>query len=157
MSQSNTVESWLQFQLRVLTQDELSPSYFSTGFIDGIPDRTPQRWQLAVDMMYRCIVSGLVGVVTPRYRNDHDAFFHAIRILNPYDERGINLWYGVDLFSTDALVELIGKYFPETGQYDGTVNPVFIQELKDIFAEHNVPWSDAPLLPIVTNDHSASA
>jgi hypothetical protein len=157
MSQSNTVESWLQFQLRALARDELSPIYFSTGYIDDIPDDAPQRWQLAVDMIYRCVVSGLMGVVTPRYRNDHNAFFHAIRTLNPYTESGVNLWYGADLFSTDSLVELIDKYFPKTGPYDPLVNPAFIHELKDIFAQHDVPWSDAPLLPIITNDHSASA
>ena len=157
MSQSNNIESWLQFQLRVLVKDELTPIYFSTGFIDDIPDDTPQRWQVAVVMIYRCVVSDLMGVVTPKYRDDHDAFFHAIRTLNPYKENGTNLWYGVDLFSTDKLVEIIEKYFPTGGPYDPSVNPVFIQELKDIFALHNVPWSDAPLLPVVANDHSSDA
>jgi hypothetical protein len=158
MSPSNNVESWLQFHLQLLARDDLSPASFLSGRIDDIPDRTPQRWQLAVDMMYRCIVSGLMGVHTPKYRNDHDAFFHVLRTFEPYGVGdGMALWHGGDLCPTERLVELVDKYFPKTGPYDRTVNPAFIQELKDTFAEHNVPWSDAPLLPIITNDHSASA
>ncbi len=67
------------------------------------------------------------------------------------------LWHGGDLCPTERLLELIDKYIPEAGPYDRPVNPAFIQELKDIFAQHNVPWSDAPLLPIILNDHSAGA
>jgi hypothetical protein len=158
MSTSNNIESWLQFHLRFIVRDEMSPAHFSSGRIDDIPDRTPQRWQLAVDMMYRCIVSGLIGVHTPKYRNDHDAFFHVLRTFDPYDNGdGMALWHGGDLCPTERLIELIGKYFPKTDPSDRTVNPAFIQELKDIFAQHDVPWSDAPLLPIVPNERSASA
>jgi hypothetical protein len=158
MSQPNTVESWLQLNLQLLARDDSSPAAFSTGRIDDIPDRTPQRWQLAVDMIYRCIVSGLMRVGTPRYRNDHDAFFHVLRTFEPYGQGdGMALWHGGDLWPTQRLVDLVERYFPQAGPHDRTVNLAFVQELKNIFAEHNVPWSDAPLLPITTNDNSASA
>jgi hypothetical protein len=149
MSGQDSIASWLQRFLRILSKDDLSPGFFSDSTIVGIKDRTPDRWQLAVDMIYRCIVSGLMGVLTPKYRSDLDAFFHDLRTLNPYDDSGIVLWNGADLYSTDALVDLVDKYFPNTGgAYDGTVNPAFIEELRAIFASAGVPWSDAPLLPV---------
>ncbi|THD42331.1 MAG: hypothetical protein E7774_15745 [Bradyrhizobium sp.] len=158
MSQPNTVESWLQFNLQLLIDDNESPVGFMSGRVDGMPDRTPQRWQLAVDMIYRCIVSGLIQIATPQYRDDRDAFFHVLRTFDPYvDDDGILLWHGGQLSPTEALIAMVGKYFPTTGHYERTVNPAFIQELKDIFAAHGVPWSDAPLLPIVTGEDSARA
>lgn len=158
MSQPNTVESWLQIDLQLLTRDDLSPAYFMSGLIDAIPDRTPQRWQLAVDMIYRCITSGLIQVGTPRYRDDNDTFFHVLRTSDPYGQGdGMALWHGGDLWPTEALIELIGRYFPQPGPLNRTVNPAFIQELKEIFAAQNMPWSDAPLLPIVATGSSANA
>ena len=158
MSPSNNIESWLQFGLQLLARDGSSPASFLSGRIDDVPDYTSQRWQLAVDMIYRCIVSGLMGVDTPKYRNDHDAFFHVLRTFEPYGAGGgMALWHGADLYPTEKLIELLDKYFPKTGPYERNVNPAFIHELKDIFAQHNVPWSDAPLLPILENDHSAGA
>jgi hypothetical protein len=158
MPQPNTVESWLQFGLQRLARDDISPAFFLGGRIDDIPDRTPQRWQLAVDMMYRCIVSGLIDVHTPRYRNDHEGFFHVLRTFAPYGQGdGMALWHGGDLCPTERLIDLLDKYFPKTGPCNRAVNPAFIQELTGIFAEHNVPWSDAPLLPIIRNDNSAIA
>ena len=151
MSGQDSIESWQQRFLRILSKDDLSPGFFSDSTVVGIKDRTPERWQLAVDMIYRCIVSGLMGVLTPKYSNDVDAFFHDIRTLNPYDESGIVLWNGADLYSTDTLVDLINKHFPSRGgPYDGTVNPAFIEELRAIFFAAGVPWSDAPLLPVIT-------
>jgi hypothetical protein len=141
----------------MLSRDDISPIHFSSGLIDSIPDDTPQRRQLAIDMMYRGIVSGLMGVVTPAYRNDHGAFFHDISALDPYVGDGIALWHGSDLCATEKLIELVDKYFPKTGPHDRTVNPAFIRELKDTFAENHVPWSDAPLLPVNTNNHSPGA
>jgi hypothetical protein len=157
MSKQDNIELWLQRQLRFLSKDELSPAFFSASAIAEVQDGTIERWQLAVDMIYRCIISGLIGVLTPKYRDDHDAFFHAIRTLSPYGESGINLWHGADLFSTDELVEIVEKHFPAADPYDPSVNPAFIQELKDIFGQHGVPWSDATPLLVVANGQSASA
>ncbi len=148
MSEANTIESWLQFGLRILSGDDMSLIYFSSGRIDSIPDDTPQRWQLAVDMIYRCVVSGLLELTYPKYRADHDAFFHAIRTLNPFDRSGAVLWNWEQLYGTDKLVALIDKHFPKTGEYDPRLNLAFIQELRDIFAAAGAPWSDAPLLPV---------
>jgi hypothetical protein len=156
MSEQDNIDLWLQRHLRILSKDDLSPAFFSSSTIVGIGDRTRQRWQIAVDTIYRCIVSDLVRVLTPKYRDNRDEFFHAIRTLNPFDDNGVVLWNGVVLCSTDGLIALIDKYFPKTEGYDPRANPAFIEKLRAIFSENSVPWSDAPLLPIIARDPDQS-
>jgi hypothetical protein len=150
MPTTRTIDSWLQHNLRMLTKDDLSIGYFESGNIDSVPDYSTQRWQLAVDMIYRCVVSGLLELTYPNYRVDHNAFFQAIRTQNPFDQSGGFLWNWEQLHGTDKLIALVDKHFPGAGvaNYE-TVNPAFIQKLRDIFATAGVAWSDAPLLPIV--------
>jgi hypothetical protein len=132
-------------------------AYWSGGIIDDVPGYSSQRWQLAVDMIYRCVVSGLLELTYPTYRDDHDAFFQAIRTRSPFDqskgvqfdESGGVLWNWEQLFGTDKLVALVGKHFPKTDEYDPNLNPAFVQELREIFSAAGVPWSDAPLLPVM--------
>lgn len=163
MQTHNTVDFWMQQHLLVLTSDDMSLAYLTGGTIDDVPDYSPQRWQLAVDMIYRCVVSGLLELTYPKYRGDRDAFFQAVRTLSPFgqssgipfDQSGGVLWNWEQLYGTDKLVALVDKYFPKTGgAYDDAVNPAFIQELHDVFAAAGVPWSDAPLLPIAATQGS---
>ncbi len=158
MSEQKNIELWLQTCLRFFASDDLSLVSFSSSTISGMPNYTLERWQLAVDMIYRCVVSGLLEFTYPNYRDDHDAFCQAIRTRSPFDESGGVLWNWEQFYGTDKLVALVNGHFPDAAvaSHDA-VDPAFIQELKDIFAEHNVPWSDAPLLPIILNDHSAGA
>jgi hypothetical protein len=163
MAINHTVDSWTQEHLRVLAKDDMSLAYVAGGIVDDVPDYSAQRWQLAVDMIYRCIVSGLLELTYPKYRVDHDGFFYAIRTLSPFDrsddvpfdESGGVLWNWEQLRGTDTLVDLINKHFPDRGgAYDGTVNPAFIEELRSTFASAGVPWSDATLLPVTTKSRS---
>jgi hypothetical protein len=154
---TNTVECWLQQGLRLLTKDDLSLAFFESGNIDDVPDRTPERWQLAVDMIYRGVVSGLLELTYPKYRADHDAFFQAITILNPFDQSGVALWNGQQLYGTEKLAALVDKHFPKAAdKCDGAVNTAFVKDLRDIFAAAGVPWSDGPALPIAARSADES-
>ncbi len=151
----DNIEQWLQNRMRLFSADDLPLTYFSSSIIAGAQYDNLERWQLAVDMIYRCIVSGLLELTYPKYRTDHDAFFQAIRTRSPFDpgppfdDSGAVLWNVEQLYGTDKLIGLVDKYFPNTGNaYDETVNPAFVEELRDVFAAAGVPWSDAPLLPV---------
>ena len=165
MSTPRTIDGWLQHNFRALTEDDELLAYLASGCIDGVPDYSPKRWQLAVDMIYRSVVSGLSELTYPKYRADHMAFFHEIKTRSPFDRGGEGpfgdsggvLWNWEQLYGTDKLATLIDKHFPKIdANHDEIVNPAFIQELHDIFAAAGVPWSDAPLLPIITGNNSAS-
>ncbi len=155
MSEQKNIELWLQTCLRFFASDDLSLVSFSSSTISGMPNYTLERWQLAVDMIYRCVVSGLLEFTYPNYRDDHDAFFQAIRTRSPFDESGDVMWNWEQLYGTDKLVALVDKRFPKTGGADNEiVNPAFIQDLRDIFAAAGVPWSNALLLPITATQGS---
>jgi coproporphyrinogen III oxidase len=157
MQTQHAVDLWAQQRLVVLASEDMSLAYWSGGIIDDVPGYSSQRWQLAVDMIYRCVVSGLLELTYPTYRDDHDAFFQAIRTRSPFDqskgvqfdESGGVLWNWEQLFGTEKLVALVGKHFPKTDEYDPNLNPAFVQELREIFSAAGVPWSDAPLLPVM--------
>jgi hypothetical protein len=67
------------------------------------------------------------------------------------------LWNVTQICGTERLYELVGAYFPPTGEIRHTLNPAFIEALEQIFAENGVPWSDKPLLPVMPTGTSAEA
>jgi hypothetical protein len=157
MSGQETIESALQTNLRILSSDDMPLVLFSSSTIVGLQNNTQERWQLAVDTIYRCVVSGLLELTYPKYRADHNAFFQAIRTQNPFDRSGGVLWNWEQLYGTDKLVALVDKNFPDAGEaYDEAVDPAFIQELREIFAAAGVPWSDTPLLPVILTSAGAA-
>ncbi len=82
--------------------------------------------------------------------HDLDSFLVSVRTLNPFDpKRGGGIWNGTFLRGTDELRALIDKYFPESEPYDPSLNPAFVRALEEMFKQHDVPWSDAPLFPIM--------
>jgi hypothetical protein len=67
-------------------------------------------------------------------------------------------------FSLEAIVwgaprldKLIEAHFPSPDQHEDKLNPAFIEALEQIFAENGVPWSDKPLLPIMSNAANSEA
>jgi hypothetical protein len=151
MNIPNDVALWLQAKLRELAVDDSTCAGVSSGNIDGIEDCTLRRWQFEVDVLYRLIKCGLAMV--PYFQIDcHnlDSFLVGIRTLNPFDpRRGGGIWNGTFLRGTDKLRVLIDKYFPQSEPYDASLNPAFVKELEEMFQEHDVAWSDAPLFPIM--------
>jgi hypothetical protein len=141
----------LQLHLRELLDDDSSCISFILGNIDGMPINTSVRWQYGADMIYRCIKSGLV--IVPYFQidcEDLETFFVAIRTLNPFDSSGGMMWSGTFLRGTKKLQNQLEKYFSDVPQYDPKQNLAFVKELEEIFQQHDVPWSESALLPIIS-------
>lgn len=140
----------LQWQLRELTVDDSSCASFASGNIESIADSTVQRWQFGVDMIYRCFRSDLALILYDQRKfSDIDSFLIAIRTLTPFDRSGGMTWNATFLRATKNLRSLSSKYFSNVPQYDPTLNIAFIKKLEETFQQHDVAWSETPLLPIL--------
>jgi hypothetical protein len=148
---------WLQNNLSLLCEEDLSLAYFSSGKIESVPDGTPSRWQLSVDMLYRTLRCDLVAVYKYLGGRDQTSFFEAIRTHGPNDHEDVVLWNGTLIYGTEKLETMIRSFFADLLQVLGDVNPAFIEALEKIFAENGVPWSEEPLLPITAPHVEASA
>jgi hypothetical protein len=139
---------WLQKNLRTLAEDDSSCAYFLSGIVDNLPDYTVSRWQLAADMIYRCVKSKLILIYNFADCTDEASFFVAIRTLSPFKSEGGLLWNGTLLYGSDMLTTIVEKHFPPSQPYSPDINCAFGEELDEIFQRNGVPWSETPLLPI---------
>jgi hypothetical protein len=143
------VALWLQKNLSLLCEEDLSLAYFSSGKIASIPDDTNSRWQLSVDMIYRSLKCELIAVYKFLGCHDQSSFLKAIRAHGPDDRVDIVLWNGTLIYGTEKLEALVRSFFGDPSQArDNKPSPAFIEALEQIFVENGVPWSDKPLLPI---------
>lgn len=147
---------WLQKHLLGLDHEDWGLVYMLYGNLASVPQDTPERWQVGVDMIYRALVSRLVAVNDLGATSDQASFLHAIRTLSPYND-GAGFWHATLIWGAPRLNKLIEAHFPPPDQRDRTLNLAFIEALEAIFAENGVPWSDKPLLPIMPNAANAEA
>lgn len=147
---------WLQEQMLGLYHEDWGLNYTLYGNLTSIPDDTPDRWQLGVDLIYRGLVCDLLKVKDYGATPDRASFLHAIRTLNPWGN-GAGFWHATLVWDAPRLEKLIEAHFPSLDQHEGKLNPAFIEALEQIFAENGVPWSDKPLLPILPTTDSAPA
>jgi hypothetical protein len=147
---------WLQEQLLGLYHEDRGLVYVLYGNLPSLPDDTPIRWQLGVDLIYRGLVCDLVKVKDFGATSDRPSFLHAIRTLDPWGD-GAGFWHATIVWGAPRLCKLIEANFPPPEQRDGKLNVAFIEALEAIFAENGVPWSEKPLLPIMPTTASASA
>jgi hypothetical protein len=144
----NDIGLWLQKNLRTLAEDDSSCAYFVSGNLNTIPNYTSSRWQLAVDMIYRCVRSNLILIHNFADCDDEASFFVAIRALSPFRSEGGLLWNGTLLCGSDTLTTIVEKHFPPSQPFSPDINHAFGEELDEIFQRNGVPWSETPLLPI---------
>ena len=130
---------------------------FAHGKIASIPADTEARWQLGVDVIYRTLTCELIGVNVYMECDEPASLLSAIRSVSPFVDFGGFLWNGTQVSGTKRLSKLVEAHFPPAGQRDGKLNSAFIEALEQIFAEHGVPWSDKPLLPIMPNAANSQA
>lgn len=147
---------WLQDQMLGLYHEDWGLVYMLYGNLASIPDDTPERWQLGVDLIYRGLVCELFKVKDYGATSDLASFLHAIRTLNPWGD-GAGFWHATLVWGAPRLEKLIEEHFPARGQHEEKLNPAFIGALDQIFAENGVPWSDKPLLPIMPNPANSKA
>ena len=84
MTISTNTALWLQEQLLGLYHEDWGLSYVLDGNLASIPDDTPERWQLGVDLIYRGLVCDLIKVNDFGANPDRASFLHAIRTLAPH-------------------------------------------------------------------------
>lgn len=162
----NDVGLWLQKTLLGYDGERWSMADFVLGNLGSIPVYTVARWQFGVDMVYRAITCDLVW--TDRFGfPDLSSFFRAIRTLSPDDKSGASiwngkshveggfLWNGSTIYGTKRLGRLVEACFPPPGERDDKLNPAFIEALEETFAQHNVAWTDKPLLPVLPDGPAA--
>jgi hypothetical protein len=138
---------WLQEQMLGLHNEDWGLVYMLYGNLASIPDDTPERWQLGVDLICRGLVCDLIKVKDYGATSDRASFLHAIRTLNPWGD-GAGFWHATLVWGAPRLDKLIEAHFPLPDQRDDELKPAFIEALEQIFAENGVPWSDEPLLPV---------
>jgi len=160
---------WLQETLHEYNGERWGMADFVLGKLDSIPEYTPARWQLGVDTVYRAVTCGLVQIDGFGGFPDLQSFFHAARTLSPdgkldavlwtgkFNVSGPGIWNGTSVGGTERLRKLFAAYFPSPDGYDGKLNLAFSEALERIFAENGVPWSDKPLLPILSVGAGAGA
>ncbi len=154
MTISTNTALWLQEQLLGLYHEDWGLSYVLDGNLASIPDDTPERWQLGVDLIDRGLVCDLIKVNDFGANPDRASFLHAIRTLAPHGN-GAGFWHATIVWGAPRLCKLIEANFPPPDQRDDRLNVAFIEALEQIFAENGVAWSDKPLLPIMPAGASA--
>jgi hypothetical protein len=147
---------WLQKQLLGLYHEDWGLVYTTSGNLASIPFDTPIRWQLGVDLTYRGLICDLMEVNDFGATSDRASFLHTIRTLDPWGD-GAGFWHATIVWGAPRLNKLIETHFPPRGERDGKSNRAFIDALEAIFAENGVPWSDKPLLPIMSNAANSEA
>ena len=148
--------AWLQTLLQGLIDGDLSIIDFTLGNIDGSQNYTYDRWQLGVDTIYRVITSNLVKINerASTYKSI-PTIVEKIRTISPYVDNGGDFWNGRCYFdATDTFYDFLLKYFPKEEEGIPGLRPAFIEALEGIFERNGVPWSDAPLLPIMLDESS---
>lgn len=121
------------------------------------------RWQIAVDLIYRLLVAGLIclGGNTrssgdPRFDEQILSFCNDLAKARPAGGEAsiINAssgesWYRFDLCATKKNKELLQKH-GLCWRKDVALpfNSNFIDEIEAIFEAGGVPWGDRPLIPI---------
>ena len=76
---------WLQEQLLGLYHEDWGLIYMLNGNLVSIPDDTPERWQLGVDLIYRGLVCDLIKVNDFGATPDRASYLRAIQTLAPYE------------------------------------------------------------------------
>src|ERR1700677_5157384 len=141
MTIPNDIARWLQGNLRTLAEDDSSCAYFLSGNVTSAPYHTISRWQLAVDMIYRCVKCKLTLIHNFVDCDDEASFFVAIQTLSPFVGEGGLLWNGTLLCGSDTITTIVEKHFLPSQSFNFDINHVFIEELEQIFHQNSVAWS----------------
>lgn len=148
---------WLSFRFEIMLEDRLSVVHFADGPIHGYEYGMPSRRELVVDLLYRCIKSGLVVFSSPTYL--YKAGFTSLEeycsalVRKELESNGgeitaqMLLWLEPEVETTpigDALyLEVFGASrldAPSHGLKPALVGE-FSRRICQIFAENRMPWT----------------
>ena len=156
MKMPSNVAAWLQCQLYLITIDRYSPESFTTSTYTLCQD--PKcRWQLAVDIIYRCGVCGLMDLWNrdlwqAEGISDVGVLAKVLAQLNPEDLEDslvLNYWVAPEIIGTDLCQSLSEKYDLDSYSYTpGVICESYIEEIEALFDRNGLSWSDAPLIEL---------
>lgn len=150
------VAAWLQFQMYLITLDRHSPESFITSTYALCQD-PKSRWQLSVDIIYRCGVCGLMNLCNSEAWqaegiSDVGDLSKTLAKLNPEDWNNnlvLKYWVAPEIVGTDFCQSLCDKYDLHGYSYTpGVVCESFIEEVEALFERNGVSWSDTPLIEL---------
>lgn len=155
-----SVAKWLLFNLHTLKSDAMSPDFFPGGINDdSYPSSSAADQKLAVNMIYRCLKSGLIDIDPPDWRELYglysiEEFAQELARVDQFgghrmEEAGhdqhlddMKIWLGPLLHCTDAGESLVNRYFPEELNLEDEPRVArFNEVICQIFEDHGVPWS----------------
>jgi hypothetical protein len=143
----------IQNDIFTLTLDDYPPH----GILGGMSiDTNLQTWQYAVDVIHRCLISGLWSILNKEWMHYHgaenyDLFCKKLSELNPFNlsGEGEEFWLEPLLSRTELSLSLIKKYgISRTSKYLCTP---LICEIEDIFSANGVSWKYGSFYPIAIN------
>ena len=130
---------WFQWAFHQLSLDCQYP-------FNLIDENTLQKWQLVVDNIYRLYVCKLIVFDCDNIR----IFCKKLSHDNPFDKENLlsinTYWWSVDICLTEHGQKIFDKYF--YNEKFEVLNIGFIEELKSIFNNHNVPFVNKPIFNI---------
>ncbi|MGN2410414.1 hypothetical protein [Pseudomonas syringae] len=143
----------IQNDIFILTLDDYPPH----GILGGMStDENLQVWQYSVDVIHRCLVSGLWSIFNKEWMNyhkvkDYEFFCKKLSDLNPFNlsDEGEIFWLEPLLSRTDLSLSLIKKYGISSTSKDLCIP--FACEIEDIFSAKGVSWKSGSIYSITAN------
>jgi len=160
----SSVASWLLFHLHTMRTDPISAAHFAGGHMDGYPDESNLKRQLAVDTIYRCLRCDLVEIDPAEWRQvyglkDIEEFARQLAHVDPFRrvlpsdtgyEQHANemmIWLAPELYNTRNGDALIDRHSPAGLDLDDEERiAAFNVEICEIFESNGVPWGSRPLV-----------
>ncbi|MCF5679418.1 hypothetical protein, partial [Pseudomonas syringae] len=139
----------IQNDIFILTLDDYPPH----GILGGMStDENLQVWQYSVDVIHRCLVSGLWSILNKEWMNyhkvkDYEFFCKKLSDLNPFNlsDEGETFWLEPLLSSTELSFNLIKKYGISSLSKDLCIP--FICEIENNFSANGVSWEYCSFYP----------
>jgi hypothetical protein len=142
--------SSLPWHLYLLTLDDYSPHALMGG-VGSEPDEG--RWQYAVDVIYRCLVSGLWELWDDQVlkfigADSYEGLCEGLSRLNPFDlnEEGESYWLIPFMSATEAPRKLLSRF--EIPGQPGEFSEGVVSEAENYFRAAGVSLDRGVLFPI---------
>ncbi|WP_157160310.1 hypothetical protein [Cupriavidus sp. BIS7] len=147
-TKARAIQEWLQYFATTSTYANALLSCSESGNADK------DRWQYAVDLIYRLLISGLIcGTQNIDISSEiaslrNNKYVHSLARVDPFSPDIQIEWMEWDLYSTERCRELLNKY-GISPSYDGDVVVPFMDEIEALFAQHGVSWQASPIIPVM--------
>src|ERR1700744_6398529 len=144
MAMPSPIAYWIIQRLIDVADSGRTISGFVTARIANVDDESRSRWQLDIDMIYRCLVCDLITIVGSTEYDGLAEFIHTLRLVSPFVDLGGGFWNGNFADPTDKLIALCKPWFAQFETDKAAADAALIAAIEVQFDKHQVPWSDSP-------------